>query len=287
VRSEVPAGRALRESNLLSDEELWLFSAEDTGALVGSTLHVVALRRRRRLARRRTILRGLVAPFGFGALTVVLDPLLCLITGEDFVWPLLRGLLALLLLAIAAVVGVPALLRRPRVLGVASTVPGLRGLAALYAEEELTTALVPFVDGGEVRAAGFPAAVSLLGWSPLGQALRAPVPTLRSPPEPVVMGGLEPLAGKLSLATHLAVVGGVASKRLAERLTRQGESIARTLTARLRLTARIGAYTLVVLVSIGSLVHLIARGLPGMSLLPGGAATPDEKELQDLLKQLE
>jgi hypothetical protein len=230
-----------------------------------------------------------VAPFGLGALTVVLDPLPHLITGEDYVWPVLRGLLALLVLAIAVFAGLPAVLRRPRVLRMCTAVPVIRRLAALYAEEELVTAFVPFVDRldrGEVRA-GFTAAASFLSWSPLGDALRGPAPAVGSPSGSLAMGGLEPLAGRLSLATHLAIVGGVASKRLAERLAQRGEAIALVLTARLRLLARMGAYTVVILFSISSLVGLIARGIPGMSLVPGGATSPDEKQLEDLLKQLQ
>jgi hypothetical protein len=79
----------------------------------------------------------------------------------------------------------------------------------------------------------------------------------------------------------------MASKRLAERLAQRGEAIALLLTARLRLVARMGAYTLVILFSISSLAGMIARGIPGMSLIPGGATSPDEKQLEELLKQLQ
>jgi hypothetical protein len=101
------------------------------------------------------------------------------------------------------------------------------------------------------------------------------------------MGGLEPVARQLSLATDLAIVGGVASKHLAQRLAQRGEAIALFLTARLRLVARIGAYALVVLFSVSSLVGMISRGLPGMPTLPGGATSPEEKQLEELMKQLE
>src|SRR5450432_2148525 len=71
VRTEVPVARALRESNVLDDDELSLLSAEGADLVVASALHAVALRRRRSLARRRAIQWALVGPFGFGALTVV------------------------------------------------------------------------------------------------------------------------------------------------------------------------------------------------------------------------
>jgi hypothetical protein len=77
-----------------------------------------------------------------------------------------------------------------------------------------------------------------------------------------------------------------ASKRLAQRLTRRGEEITGLLTARLRLLFRIGAYALVVALSISSLVGMISRGLPGMPTLPGGEMSPDQKELEDIMKQL-
>lgn len=291
VRTEVPVARALRESNVLDDDELSLLSAEGADVVVASALHAVALRRRRSLARRRAIRWGLVGPFGFGALTVVLDPLPNLITGGAYLWPVLRGLLALFILTFAIVAGIPALFRdqraRPRALRLCTAVPGVRRLAALYAEEELTTALVPFVDSGEVRTAGLTAAASILAWSPLREALRVATRQVRSPSKPLPMGGLEPVARQLSLATDLAIVGGVASKHLAERLTQRAEAITLLLTARLRLVARIGAYALVVLFSVSSLVGMISRGLPGMPTLPGGATSPEEKQLEELMKQLE
>ena len=77
--------------------------------------------------------------------------------------------------------------------------------AALYAEEELTTALVPFVDSGEVRTAGLTAAASILAWSPLREALRVATRQVRSPSKPLPMGGLEPVARQPVSYTHLDV----------------------------------------------------------------------------------
>ncbi len=300
-RSVRPAARvavALRASNVLGDDELSFLPAEGADAAVSSALRAVALRRRRSLARRRAIGWGLVVPFALAALTIVLDPLPNLLGGGPVLWPLLRGLMVLAALSLAIVAGVPALLRSPRarpvVLRLCAAIPGFRRLTALYAEEELTTALTAFVDGGELRAGGLGAASSLLSWSPLGEALRDAARPL-SPSGPLPMGGtvggpmagLEPLARHLSVATDLAIIGGVASRRLAERLAQRGEAIALVLTARLRLLARVGAYTLVVLLSISSVMSLISQGLPGMFTLPGGAASPEQKQLEDLMKQLE
>ena len=290
ARAEVPVAAALRESNALDDDELSVLSAAGTAATVASALRAVALRRRRSLARRRAIHWGLLGPFALGALTVVLDPLPNLITGGAYVWPAFRGLFTLLILALAVVAGIPALLRahptRSTALRLCSSVPGIRRLAALYAEEELTTALVPFVEGGEVGAAGLTAAASLLAWSPLRDGLHVVAGSVGLPSTPLPMGRLEPLAPQLSLATKLAIVGGVASKRLADRLAQRGEAIASLLTARLRLLVRIGAYALVVLFSVNSLVGMIARGFPGMPTLPSDAASPEQKELDELMKQL-
>ncbi|MGO9836614.1 MAG: hypothetical protein ACLP1X_20650 [Polyangiaceae bacterium] len=290
VRTDVPVAAVLRESNLLDADELSLLSAEGPAALA-SSLHAVALRRSRRLARGRAMGWGLVGPFVFGALTVVLDPLPNLITGGAYLWPVLRGLCALVILALAVLAGIPALLGAPRartgVLRICAAVPGVCHLAALYAEEELTTALAPFVDGGEVGTAGLTAAASLLAWSPLGDALRMAARSVRPMSMPLPMAGLDPLARQLSPATDLAIIGGVASKRLSERLAQRGEAISVFLTARTRLVVRIGAYALVVLFSITSLAGMVARGLPGMPTLPGGATSPEEKQLEDLLKQLE
>jgi hypothetical protein len=291
VRGDVPAGRALQATDLFDADERSLFSANGTDAAAGPPLQAVALRRRRGVARRRAILWSLVGPFGFAALTVLLDPLPNLVTDEPFLWPLMRGVLVLVVLALGFFVGLPALLRNHRarsgLLRACSAVPGLRWFTALYAEEELTTALVPYVEGEEVRVAGLLAAASLLSWSQLGVALGGAAATVRAPSSAALpMGGLEPVARQLSLATNLAVLGGVASKRLAQRLTQRGEAISVLLTARLRLVVRIVAYAVVVILSISSLVGMISRGLPGMPTLPGGDTTPDQQQLEDLLKQL-
>jgi hypothetical protein len=269
----------------------------DRGDGAGATaLHAVALRRRRSLARRRGLRWALVVPFALGALTAALDPVPELLTGGAYVWPALRGLLCVVVLTLAAALGVPALLRDPRarrwVLRLCTALPGAARFAALYAEEELTTALAAFVDGGEVRSAGIAAAASLLSWSPMSQGLRLASRSISSVSsassrDPRPMAGLEPLAHELSLATSLAVVGGVASRRLAQRLAERGEAIAALLTARLRLVVRIGAYALLFAFSISSLVSMASRGLAGLPGFPGGATSPDPKELQDLMKQLE
>jgi hypothetical protein len=154
-------------------------------------------------------------------------------------------------------------------------------------EEELTTVAVPFVDGAVVRNDGLTAAASFLAWSPLGQTLSIAAVAARPASAQLPMGGLEPVARHLSLATSLTIVGGVASGRLAERLAQRGDIVAALLTARLRIAVRVGAYALVVLFSLGSLVGMISRGLPGMPTLPGGTASPDQKELEQLMKQLE
>jgi len=289
VRAEGPVAAALGDSSVLDKDELSLLSVEGPAALAAS-LHAVALRRGRSVARRRAIRSGLVGPFAFGALTIVLDPLPNLVTGAAYLWPVLRGLFALVILALIVFVGIPVLFgdgrTRRGILRLCAAVPGLRYFAALYSEEELATALVAFVDGGEVGAAGFTAAASLLAWSPLGETLRVAGRSAHPPSTPLPMAGLEPVAHQLSPATNLAIIGGIASKSLAERLAQRGDTIALFLTARLRLVARIAAYALVVVFSITSLVGMVSRGLPGMPTLPGGATSPEQKQLEDLLKQI-
>ena len=114
VRAHSGLTGALRESNVFDDDELsLLLSAEGADAMVASALRVVTARRRRSLARRRGLRVGLVVPFALGVLTVVLDPLPNLITGGAYVWPVLRGLVTLVVLTLAIVAGIPALLRDP------------------------------------------------------------------------------------------------------------------------------------------------------------------------------
>ena len=291
VSAGLPVAAVLHAANVLDDNELSLFSTEGADAATAALLRALALRRRRSRTRGRTILTGLIGPLGIAALTVILDPVMSLVTGGAYFWPVVRGLLWLVVLTLGTVVGVPALLRhrraRPSVLRFCSTVPGVQWLAGLYAEEELTTVLVPFVDGGEVKSAGFTAAASLLAWSPLHQPLSGARQTTRPASAPLPMCGLEPLARHLTSATDLAIVGGVASRRLAERLVQRGDAVSALLTARLRLVVRISAYALVVLFSMSALVGMISRGLPGMPVVPGGVASPDQKEIEQLMKQLE
>ncbi len=290
VRAELPVAAVLRASSELDDDELSLLAAEGAATVAADLLHAVVLRRCRRRARRRAILGGLVGPFVIGALTVILDPLPALVSGGAYLWPACRGLLVLTVLALALVTGIPALLGRQRLrssaLRLCTTVPGLQSLATLYAEEELTGALAAFIDDGAVKNEGLAAIASFLAWSPLRDPLRIAVSTARPVSAELPMGGLEPLAHYLSLATNLAVVGGVASKRLADRLVRCTETLAALLTARLRLLTRVFAYGLVVLFSITSLVGIISRGLPGMPAIPGVTTSPDQQQLDDLMKQL-
>ena len=278
VRANLPLARALGDSNVVDAEELSLLLAGGADASAARALRAVVARRQRGRARRRAIRAGLVAPLALGALTVALDPLPDLITGGAYLWPVLRGLFVLLVLTIAVVAGAPVLLRHPMALRLCAATPGVRRLAALHAEEELTTTLAPFAEHGEVTAAGLGAVASLLAWSPLSEPLRDAARSVRAQATPLAMGGpmggpmggLDPVARHLSVATDLAIVGGVASKRLTERLARRGEAVAQQLTARLRLVTRIGAYGLLVLFSVSSVLGMISRGLPGMPTLPGG-----------------
>jgi hypothetical protein len=289
--TDVAAPAALHRTRLFEPDELSLLPQGGPDAAAAPSLHALVLRRRRGAARRRAVLWGLVAPFGFAALTVMLDPLPNLISDAPFLWPEVRGFLVLCLLGAAIFAGLPALLRRPgaraRILRMCNAVPGLRWFTTLHAEEELTTAVVPFIVEEQVTPAGLLAASSLLAWSPLAATLRSAAASERPAGVTLPLGGLEPIARQLSWGTNLAVIRGVTSHQLALRLTQRGDDIATLLTARLRLTLRITGYALVVVLSISSLVGMISRGLPGMPTLPGGDVTPDQQQLEDLLKQLE
>ena len=291
VRADVPLAALLRRSNVIDESEHALLSAEGADHVGAALLRVVATRRRWQLARRRSIQLGLLGPFGVAVLTVILDPIPNLVSGGPYVWPVFRGLALLAAVTLAIVVGIPALLRDPRarhrLLRLCAAVPGVHWLAALHAEEEMTTALVPFVVDAQVTSAGLTAASAMLAWSPIGEAMRAAGRVVRVPEAPLPMGGLEPLARQMSLATNLAVVGGVASKRLAERLTQRGEAISVLLTARTRLVVRVGAYAIIVLFSVASLASMVARGLPGIPTLPGAPGNADQKQLEELMKQIE
>lgn len=177
ARTDVPAGPALRGTRIFEPDELSLLPEGGPDAAAAMPLHAVVLRRRRGTARRRAVLLGLVAPFGFAALTVMLDPLPNLISDAPFLWPEIRGFFLLCLLGVGIFVGLPALLgrsgARARILRICSAVPGLRWFTTLHAEEELTAAVVPFIVEEQVTPAGLLAAASLLSWSPLAPTLRS------------------------------------------------------------------------------------------------------------------
>jgi hypothetical protein len=295
ARHDVSLAGVLHASGVIDDSERALLSTDGADTVAPALLHAVALRRRRRAERRHAVLRGLVGPFAVAAVTVILDPLSSLVSGESFVWPVVRGLLLLAVLALAIAVGIPVLLRDPRrrstLLRLASAIPGAHAFAALHAEEELATVLVPFAEGGEVAGAGLTAAAALLDGSPLGEAARLAGRATR-PGDAVALAGLGPLTRHLSLATNLALVGGGASLRLAERLHQRAEAISALLTSRLRLVARVAAYAAIVVFSLVSLAAMVARGIPGMPSIPGGApggsgAGADQKEIEELMKQLQ
>ncbi len=69
-------------------------------------------------------------------------------------------------------------------------------------------------------------------------------------------------------------------------LAARGEAIASALTAHARLGVRVVAYALVVLLSLQSLVNMFSRALPGGALLPGGAPNAEQKELEEIMKEL-
>jgi hypothetical protein len=284
-------GDVLGASGLIDDVERTLLATEGAEGGLPALLRAVAERRRRQITRRATLLRGLVGPFLVAAITVVLDPLPNLLGDGDFAWPAVRGLLLLCALSLAAVVAVRWLFGDPSArrvtLRAIMSVPGARYFGALHLEEELTTALAPFAVGGAVADTGLRVAASVVAWSPIAEPLRLSGRADRAtadPPAP--MGGLAPLAGKLSPETHLAILGGVATKRLGERLAARGNAISAQLTQRTRLLVRVSAYGLVLVLSTISVVGMVGRGLPTMpnhSHL--GAA--DQKQLDELMKVLE
>ncbi len=280
VESALFAARAIDAS-----EHAFLASAVTPDAIAG-VLHALVLRRRRRDVLRSAIFRGLLGPFAIAALTVILDPLPNLIGSGSYVGPVFRGLLVLGLMTALVVVGVPAMLRSPiygpRALAICARFPGLDWLAARHAEADFVTMSAPFVARPEVGSAGLLATSALLAWSPLGQRVRA-----------AALGGataqgaaLAAVAPHLSLATNLSIVSGTASGHLAARLTERGEEIAAELTKSLRVAVRVAAYTLVVLLSLGSLASMLSRALPGASL-PGATLTEEQKELDEIMRELE
>jgi hypothetical protein len=286
----VPVAGALRAAGLVDEEEQGLLSSEGADARIPGLLRALAVRRRRLHVRSASVARGLVGPLVVGLVTLLLDPVSSLVVGGSFFGPLLRDLCLLGIPALAVLVGLPALASsvaaRRRALTLCVRVPGARGLARMHAEEELLTVLGPFVDGGEVSPGGLGAAASVLSWSPIAGALRAARISPRPPASPLAMGGLEQVAGHLTEATRLTLVGGAASRRLAERITAHAEATAVTLTGRLRLLLRVGAYALIVLVSLASLGGLMARGVPGLSTIPGGSTSEESRELEELMKQM-
>ena len=77
------------------------------------------------------------------------------------------------------------------------------------------------------------------------------------------------------------------SQGLAARLAARGDEIDAELTRRLRFVVRVIAYGLVVVLSFGSFVNMVSRALPGGAPLLGGMQSADQKELEEIMKELE
>jgi len=289
ARPELSVAAVLHAARVLDDVELSLVSTDAAQARIAPLLRAVVVRRRRSRARQLAVARGLLAPLAFALLTIVLNPLMNLMNGGDYLWPVARDLFLLGVFLLVCLLGVRALSGggRTRGLRFCSAVPGVRWLTQLYAEEELVTVLLPFASAGELSSDGIAAAASFVSWSPLAGPLGAAMNSRRAASGTLPMGGLAPVAGTLSLATSLSIVGGCETSTLPGRLAARGDDIASILTARLRMAVRTSAYSLLVLFSLGTLIGLFSRALPGMPTLPGGTASPDQKEIEQLMKQLE
>ena len=274
ARPGLSLAETLDAAHVLDEPDARLLAVAPDSETRVAVLRALTRRRRRDDVRKRAVLIGLLGPFGVALLTVLLDPLTNLVGGGSYFRPALRGVFMLVLASATLVLGASAVLRRPGsrslALQVTSRVPGFAWFAGMHAEEEVTSILAGFVRDGQVPAAGVAAAGSAIAWSPLvhGQ-------------------GFDPWTAKLSLETRLAWVGGNASGHLAERLLTRAQQLTGSLTARVRLATRIGAYGLIFLWSLGSVVSMVSRGLPGMPQLPGAGSSADQKQLEELMKQLE
>jgi hypothetical protein len=291
-RAPVSLEDALCSSNVVDAAERAVLARAVTPAEVEGVLRAFALRRGQRAALRRALLRGLVGPLAVAILTVVLDPLPNLLGNGSYVGPVLSGLFVLGLVSAACVVGVPAALRSPalgpRFLALSAKLPGLAWLAAQHAEAELVTMSAPFAAPSDAGSGGLLAMAAALSWSPLGGAIRGAVQSGgAASAEAPLDWALVRLAPRLSLPTNLSIVSGIASGQLAARLTARGDEIATRLTARLRFATRTLAYSVVVLLSIQSLVGMVSRAMPGGSLLPGIVPSAEQKELEEIMKELE
>jgi hypothetical protein len=285
VRLGSSVAATLLAAGVVDGPEHALLAQALTPSATERLLLALVSRRRRRELLRTAFQAALAGPFGLAALTVVLAPLPNLLGSGSYVWPVTRGVFTLGVLAALVFLGLPAALGSPslgsRVLGVLARVPGLDRLAARHAEAELVTLAAPFVEGGEASREGLLAASTALAWSPLGARVAEAAGVQGGPP------ALARLAPHLSLVTNLAIVSGAASQKLSARLTERGEELATQLRARLRVTLRVAAYTLVVILSFEGLANLVSRGLPGMPLLPGATPTGEQKELEELLRELD
>jgi hypothetical protein len=288
VRGDGSVESALHAARVIDAREQSLLAVAVAPDAVESLLHALAARRRRRDALRRLILHGLVGPFAIAALSVLLDPLPNLfVGGESYIGPVFRGLSVLGLVTALVVLGVPAALRSPRIgpriVELCASLPGLSWIAARHAEAELATMSAAFVGRSDAGTGGLLAASAMLAWSPLGARIRDAATANAATPE----WALAKLAPYLSVETNLAVVGGIASGRLAADLATRGEALAAEVTRHVQRGVRVTAYTFVVLLSLASLASLVSHALPFASPFTGATPTTEQKELDDIMKLLD
>jgi hypothetical protein len=287
VRPGETVEKALAGAGTIDEGEQALLAPATTPDAVAGLLEAISARRRRRARLLRSVLGGLLGPFAVAAITVVLNPLPALLFGSigEYVGSVVLGFLVLGVVTGLIAVGLPVLLQSPkagpRTLGLLARIPLVDLLVGRHAEAELLTIVGPYTGGPEAAPAAMAAAAAVLDWARLGRAARA-----TTAEEPA--GALVRLAPHLSQATNLAVVEGVAGGKLPARLAARGEEIDAALTKNVRLVARIVAYTLVVVLSLGAYVDLVGRALPGGNIpLLEGMPSGEQKDLDELMRELE
>jgi hypothetical protein len=280
ARPENAVEDALASAGVIDAAERGLFThaaSPHRAALV----QALADRRRRRHGVRTAVMRALGGPFVLAVATVLLDPIVGVVTGDSYFGPFLREAAVLAVVTAAVMVGLRWLLASASGASVRlrlATLPGIARVASVQAEGDVAALAAPFAAGPGASTLGLVAVSDVLAWSPIGLALRAAATSGGATPE----RALERLAPALSLETNLAVVRGIAAEELSDALRARARELATEAERVSRGLARFAGYALVVTLSLVSLAGTLAR--PHESSSP--TLAPDEKELLDQLQNL-
>jgi hypothetical protein len=259
---------ALTVQKLLAPEERALVAFAEETARLPSALRWVVERRRIRSERHRVLVGSTVGPLLFTVLTLVAEQVPAVFLGTSSFWGTLRTIVLVGASVACVVLGLTRAPRLPRARLALSRVPLLSSLLQLDDEAATDALITVFADRNDL-ALTLPATRALYA-GPYAEALAA----VAADPLGSVPTFSEPFA--------LALRVGLRVGDLPARLAAFHRAAQAKLTARLRVLARVLAYTVLSVVVLHGLLKFLSSPLPGI-----GGDLGNSPEMRELERELE